>query len=118
MEDISYIHKEEFEWLFLKWIINPSWNKIYINDIIKNRKIVFDISLSLGEDLLFNLQYIDKVNGGFIFLNKKLYHYISRERESLSNKFNPNIFEIQNRLYAEVINRCKNVYKLELKEIN
>lgn len=38
------------------------WNKIYIADIIKENQILFDESIHLGEDSIFNYDYLDYIS--------------------------------------------------------
>lgn len=67
------------------------YNKIYVNKIIKENGIEFDDKLSMAEDLLFNLIYIDKCNS-CAFVHKALYNY-NIENSFLSNKYRSDEFE-------------------------
>ena len=48
--------QQEFLELYKKSDLNMPWNKLYRKALAG----VFDTSLSLGEDLLFNLEYLSK----------------------------------------------------------
>lgn len=54
--------------------VNVPWNKLIKSEIIKNEKIIFNSKISLGEDLLFNLQCM-KVSKKIKIINKKLYNF-------------------------------------------
>ena len=54
--------------------VNPPWNKLIKTDIVKKQNIRFDSRISLGEDLLFNLQCM-KVAKKLQIVDKKLYNY-------------------------------------------
>lgn len=68
--------------LFSNWFINSPWNKLYRRSLIKSG---FNTNCSLGEDLLFNLEYLKEVNT-FTSINKALYNYISDNEGSLTKR--------------------------------
>ncbi|MGM8366162.1 glycosyltransferase [Virgibacillus sp. W0181] len=83
-------------------IVLPSlWNKLYVSDIIKSRHIQFREDLSMGEDLLFNLAYIENCQRVNI-IRDPLYLYSIENNHSLSSKFNKNLFQNQLMLYQEI----------------
>lgn len=64
----------------LDWLLNPVWNKLYKRELVQ--RIHFDEMISMGEDLLFNLQAVQKAN------RIKLIHeivYCYRVGEELDN---------------------------------
>ena len=65
---------------------NVPWNKIFERRIIEKYQIRFDERLTNGEDYLFVLQYLDKINGDILFIDECLYHYKWPNEQSLSNK--------------------------------
>ena len=65
----EYLEKTQKNYLF-----NQIWNKIYKSDIIKANKIFFDDSISIAEDLKFNIEYIKRCNS-FCHINEVLYNY-------------------------------------------
>ncbi len=73
MEDNSYLNSFGFV-----------WNKIYSLDVIKRNNIFFEESFSEREDLMFNLEFFDKVNY-IVESNLCIYHYIQYE-DSLSKR--------------------------------
>ena len=100
--DISRIKKKDFFILYKKQLINSPCNKIYITEIIKYNNVRFKENLKLGEDLLFNLEYLKFMDEDIIILNKLLYNYILRDKESLDNRYYEDLFQIYNMLYREL----------------
>lgn len=68
--------------------------KLYQKETIDKYSIRFNESISLGEDLIFNFNYLDKTNGKIIVKNASLYYYVRMSCESLSSKYYPDLFEI------------------------
>jgi len=91
-------NRDHFIYLSSMYLLNTPCCKLYNLDVIKANKIFFDTSLSLGEDLIFNLnymQYIDKI----IVDMQKLYYYRKDDNLSLSTSYNAKMFDIQLLLY-------------------
>ena len=68
------------------------WAKFYKNSIIKENNIKFDHSLSLGEDLVYNIDYLKCIDSIY-FDNKYFYHYCVRSENSLFTKFHGDYYE-------------------------
>lgn len=114
--------------------INTPWNKLIKSKIIKNENIKFSSKISLGEDLLFNLQCMKSAQKIKI-INKKLYNFsINTEglglkkrdiKEYMSNSinfineliyFSTNTNNLENILLNEIcniINRLINEYEVK-----
>lgn len=89
--------KQYIEVLQKNNLFNQLWNKIYVLDIIKKNNIKFDKTLSLAEDLKFNLQYINTIkNVGF--LSETLYYYINNNT-GLNLKYRKDRFESNFKVY-------------------
>ncbi len=74
--------------LLEKEYINSPVGKFYKKEILLKKKIFFNEKISLGEDLLFNLEYYKAINK--IFLIDSVIYYIRRNNEnSLTRKYNP-----------------------------
>ncbi len=75
-------------------MIGYVWNKLYRIDIIRKHHLKFDKSISLYEDLIFNIDYILNVHdilfSGFIGT-----HYIQTNDESLGTRFYSNIADLK-----------------------
>jgi len=72
--------------------------KLFRSDIIKAHGIWFDESLSLGEDTLFNIEYL-KCCASVYVSNECLYHYVRENTESLFSMFNRDCYEIHVKVY-------------------
>jgi glycosyltransferase involved in cell wall biosynthesis len=101
-ENISRIKKKDFFILYQKQLISSPCNKMYITKIIKDNDVRFKENLTLGEDLLFNLEYLKFMDEDIIVVNKPLYNYILTDKESLDNRYYENLFEIYNMQYSEL----------------
>jgi glycosyltransferase involved in cell wall biosynthesis len=74
--------KKEFPEYLIKFLIHSPWNKLYLREKITN---TFDEKYSLGEDLIFNICYLEKcqcVAG----VQDILYYYIIVEMEERRNR--------------------------------
>lgn len=70
---ISY---EDFCEFLLAQNSNPPWNKIYRRSSIVNNNILFDEDMTMGEDILFTLNVMKKVNSIQIE-HKSVYFYLN-----------------------------------------
>lgn len=104
---------EVFQYGFLAAI----WNKIYDVEVLKNNKIKFNEKLSLGEDLIFNLEYLKTGINYIESVNIPLYHYIKRGTESLDNRYRNDFMEIQEKLFLKLIDTLKS-YAVSEKNIS
>lgn len=82
---------ERFLELYQHGFLNMPWNKLYRKDLVSD---YFEEDLSLGEDLLFNLSYLESVTSIGV-VKEPLYHYIQeRGVESLSSQKREDKLEI------------------------
>lgn len=84
---------------YLDGCINSPANKFYKKSLIHH---FFDESYSLGEDLLFNLGYLNAVNS-VLCLDERLYYYRVDGIGSLSHKFRKDLFTITTDLHANLM---------------
>lgn len=63
---------------------NATWNKLYRRDLIKD--IRFDLHFMHGEDLIFNILYLEKAKTGRI-INEPIYNYFKRGDSITTGKF-------------------------------
>lgn len=110
----SFYKKNIFPF-YQKNLINSPCNKIYSSNIIKRNKIYFNENLSLGEDLLFNLDYLKNTNDEIIVVNKPLYNYVLRGRDSLNVKYHENLFDIYKQLFNQLYNSLI-IFSVDLEE--
>lgn len=73
-ENVTKVNDKIIQKLQNDLLFNQLWNKIYKSDIIKNNSIEFNKNLSLGEDAIFNIEYLKYVNDIYI-VDKCLYKY-------------------------------------------
>ena len=70
------------------YLLAPIWNKVFRLDTVRENGLTMREDLSLGEDLLFNLDYLDCVgNTEIAILNEALYEYSCFAPDSLNHKY-------------------------------
>lgn len=76
------------------------WGKLYRRNIIEEQKIRFQDIRKFGtyEDGLFNLDVFYYANKA-VFLNEYYYHYRRDDNNSLTNRYNPNLYKQWNQLF-------------------
>lgn len=98
-EDIQRYTLQDYMTLHEMWLDTNPWNKLYRMDIIQDRNVQFPEDLSLGEDWLFNLAYIDASgNSKIAVITKPLYNYVRGNNESLDSKYRSDLLDIYHRL--------------------
>ena len=85
-------------------IINSPCFKLFRASVIRKNNIIFDISLSIGEDHLFSLRYLLCINQ-IKYTQARSYCYMLKDEESLSNRVLP----IDEYLYY--ICECRKLHK-------
>ena len=99
--------------------INSPVNKLYKKSIIVDNNILMNENIDLGEDLIFNLEYM-KYCQSVVFGNKCYYHYCMKAEDNLTARFRKDKLDIMKILY----DKCKeflvysNTEKDFLKELN
>ncbi len=99
----------EFFNLYNQWFLNTPWNKLYRKEKIVNK---FPLSMSLGEDLLFNLQYLgccEKI----IVIDHAGYQYCIENENSLAIQYRRDKFENSMLLHKKVLAFSKEVLGLK-----
>ncbi|OFI45912.1 hypothetical protein BG262_06455 [Floricoccus penangensis] len=76
-----------------KEIYSYCWNKYYVTDIIKKNNIYFKENIKYGEDLVFNIEYIQHTNDVKI-LNDYTYNYVY---QASSATFSKNLNSLRNK---------------------
>lgn len=81
---------EDFLHFYQEGFLNMPWNKLFLKELAGS----FDTSLSLGEDLLFNIDYLKKCEKVAV-ISDPLIHYIQEEKgNTLSTKKRADKLEI------------------------
>lgn len=82
--------------------IQTCWGKLYLKHIINENNIEFAQDISMGEDQIFNYQYLLNCSS-IIFDDKCYYHYLRINEGSLTCRYHDNIYgmsiEIARALY-------------------
>lgn len=90
----------DFYELATKSLFNPVWNKVYEKARLDSFRIRFDESISIGEDALFNIAYMQTGIDGFLVINEPLYNYSAFKPGSLDNSYNKAFADAQVHLYG------------------
>lgn len=99
--------KDSFYKLKLMFFTAP-WNKIYLKSKLNDNGIRFDTNFTNGEDFLFNLKYLNVIDGEIIRLNKCVFHYKWPESNtSLSSQIKADHFKKCRDMYIAVGNEIK-----------
>ena len=115
---------EAFE-LRSRLYLTALWNKLFSLELIKEKKVKFDTSLSMGEDLRFSVEYFDKVQLKEVYaFSDTLYHYTKLTNNSLMSDFGKNgiatakynLMLIRD-LAAKYNNRADEIFQQELKNL-
>lgn len=124
-ETIDYVKKESSIKVLSDLINNDQfkffnivWNKIYITSKLKNIK--FDKKLKMGEDVIFNLQYLTKCQ--HITCCQKAYYIYNFTNQNVTNKmsnnYSPN-YELDKELYfMKEYEKLFKLNKIKQKDIN
>lgn len=100
---------KNFGQLFKEVLINSPCNKIYQKKLIDDYQIRFKENVNMGEDLLFNLEYL-KFCTRISIINECLYNYTNyKNSNSLTKSFKENLFENQKMLFEKIreyLNEC------------
>lgn len=103
-DPILYYTLNDYMTLHEMWLDAGPCNKLYAAKIIKESGLYFPIDLSLGEDWLFNLAYIDaSANEKIAVVTKPLYNYVRGNNDSLDSKYRQDLLDIYRRLNAECL---------------
>ncbi|MBO4678488.1 MAG: glycosyltransferase family 2 protein [Lachnospiraceae bacterium] len=81
------LHKHDVSELAWDKILNFVTNKVYLMSVIKACGIRFADTVQIAEDLQFNLDYLDSIDGFMGVINKPLYHYVKHAGPTLSSSY-------------------------------
>ena len=107
-ESVLHYTLKDYMTLHEMWLDAGPWNKLYITKNIKDAGLRFSEDLSLGEDWLFNLAYIDASKSSRIaVVTKPLYNYVRGNNDSLDSKYRSDLLDIYRKLNTECLTRLK-----------
>lgn len=89
----------QFGRLFSQGIIPSPCNKLYRHDIIKEQRIQFPENYRLGEDLLFQLQFLRLARG--VSVTRDVLYFYTERTGSLTKRYIPQYMDIQIDLYEQ-----------------
>ena len=96
-EDKKYavFDKRDAVFLYKKWMLQMPWHRLYDTNIVIKNHIIMNEKLSLGEDFLFNLEYLDATeNSKIVVVNTASYNYVRSDKDSLDHKYRKDLYEI------------------------
>lgn len=107
-EEVSVMSFSAIPELHEKWLDASPCNKLYSLECIRENGLKMDESLSLGEDLLFNLDYLNVTHENKIVVsNKCTYNYVRMGNESLDNRYYPDMIGIMKRIHEALLDFVK-----------
>lgn len=113
----SSYDRNDILFLYDSWMVQMPWHKLYETKIVQENNLKMDESLSLGEDLLFNLHYLDLVkNTKILFINKVTYNYVRSDKDSLDHKYRSDLLYIYEKI-DDVFSKCLEVWNINNREI-
>lgn len=90
---ISFSDKQELMLLHEKWLLSSPDTKLYHRDILNQYNIRMRKEMSRGEDLIFNIEYLDKAFDDILIINNAKYVYVRTDNESLDTGYCKNMYE-------------------------
>lgn len=84
--------KKDFFDHFNSELLSPPWNKIYRRELIKD---MFDASISFGEDLVFNLNYLKNCQRISFIKSAPFYHEKANENSLVNRVYPSRLIEIE-----------------------
>lgn len=88
--------------LYAETIFPSPCNKLYKSDVILAESIRFMDAFKMGEDVLFNIDYMEVCNAVAV-VPEALYTYIIRDEESLSRRYHPNYVHYQIHIHSHIL---------------
>lgn len=91
-----------------RYLLNSPVNKLYHAGIIKRHGLAMEEKISIAEDLLFNLQYLDAAgNCRIVILNQVPYYYVRNGQVSLDNRYRKHFYAIHKKVLGALWDYCK-----------
>ena len=84
----SIFDRSQIKTLSKMWLDASPWMRLYDRSIVINSGIQMDTTISVGEDKLFNYEYLDIVNNTtIVVVNEATYCYRYQDNYSLDTKY-------------------------------
>lgn len=101
-DSVELFEPQNFPKLTSKGVFNVIYNKLYDLALIREAGICFDEELNLGEDIIFNIDYIKKAKPlGFAY-NHELFYYYRINNSSITASFRYDFYENTKYLYKQL----------------
>lgn len=114
-KQIISFKREQFVDFHFMVVTGSPVNKLYLKKYCISIRFLKDISL--GEDLLFNLEYFKRSKADILLLTDGLYHVRREEENTLSTKYRPDRYDCFLLLHNAVLRYCKDELHLEADEM-
>ncbi len=102
-EPITVVDRRDYMRLYDKILVQGPCLALYKTEIVRRNGIRMREDLSLGEDLLFNLAYLDALGDVKIgVINKTNYIYQNSNQDSLFRRYRPDLMEIHELMIREI----------------
>lgn len=107
--------EEVYETALISSKLNCCWGKFYRTDTIKNNNITFMKDVKIGEDIIFVIDYLEKIQSIY-YLNKVLYYYRQNTEGAMSSLKLKHFIDMAE-TYKRRIAFCENNEKQWINEI-
>lgn len=92
-EDVSKDKDQTLKWFLSNKLHGYCFGKLFVNSIIKNNGLKFNLEMEIGEDRNFVLEYL-KVGFSVATISSELYHYVQNENSVLNKIFRKSRFDL------------------------
>ena len=107
-EEMSLLDRTQYMLLYDRILIQSPWLALYKTDVVRTQKIKMPEDMSLAEDTLFNLAYLDALEQTAIcVVNKPNYIYQNENQSSLYRKYREDLLQ-NNETVNQTIERYLN----------
>lgn len=104
---ISYLTRRDIVKLYNANLLNSPCNKLYNTEIVRKFGLKMRTGINIGEDLIFNLEYLDVLcNTPICVLNNVLYIY-TQNINSLTHLYHKNYYDIHMSIHRIFIEKCE-----------
>lgn len=108
------LNKKDFFVIQSAQMFNGPVNKLYSKKILDEKALRFNPDIRIGEDMIFNADYVIKSDLDFAVVNEALYNYNVFVTESISKKYIPDIFHD----YLEMDKKFRELFEYTKTDLN
>lgn len=108
---LPLIERDKNDFKYDRCSFRSPWGKIFKKDIIERFNISFNADLVIGEDFIFNLNYLSKIKKA-VMIDEYLFHY-RINTESAINKYKENAWKLYRDLIVNLQVILKSIFKHE-----